>query len=126
VVARTSPARIEAPAPPSEVSDDEVRALLDRYVRAWHAQDVAELRRIGQVADDRQAQALARYFQAVHGLEVEVNVLDMGAGGDRRTVRFTRRDRFRDPTGRQVSTESPPIEKTIVRTPDGIRFAPRS
>jgi hypothetical protein len=108
------------------VSDAEVRALLERYARAWHAQDVTELRRIGQVADDRQAEALTRYFEAVRDLQVEVHVLEMGEGGDRRTVRFTRRDRFRDPRGQQISKESPPIEKTIVRTPEGVKFAPRS
>jgi general secretion pathway protein A len=136
-LARTTPS--PAPEPPSEapppaapvaapagVSDAEIRALLERYARAWHAQDVTELRRIGQIADDRQAEALARYFQDVRDLEVEVHVLEMGAGGDRRTVRFTRRDRFRDPRGHQVSQESPPIEKTIMRTPDGLKFAPRS
>jgi hypothetical protein len=108
------------------VTDLDVRAFLDRYVEAWRAQDLAELRRIGQVVDDRQASALGRYFEGVRDLHVEVHVLDVRGSGAERTVRFTRRDRFRDPTGREVSQESPPIEKTIVRTPDGLRFAPRS
>jgi hypothetical protein len=108
------------------VSDAEVRAFLDRYVRSWRTRDVTELRRIGQVADERQAQALAKYFESVGDLDVEVNVLEISGSGDRRTVRFTRRDRFRDPAGREISKESPPIEKTIVRTPDGLKFAPRS
>jgi general secretion pathway protein A len=119
VVARSVPSA-------RSVSDADVRAFLDRYVRSWRTRDVAELRRIGQVTDDRQAQALDKYFDTVEELEVEVRVLEMSGSGDRRTVRFTRRDRFRDPAGREVSKESPPIEKTIVRTPDGLKFAPRS
>jgi hypothetical protein len=43
-------------------------------------------------------------------------VLDIRSEGDRATVRFTRRDRFRDPAGRLVTQESPPIEKRVVRT----------
>jgi len=53
-------------------------------------------------------------------------VIDIRADGDRATVRFTRRDTFRDPTGREVAKESPPIEKNIVTTPQGLRFAPSS
>jgi hypothetical protein len=108
------------------VSDADVRALLDRYARAWHAQDLTELRRIGQIVDERQAEALAKYFEGIRDLVVEVQVLEMIDGGDRRTVRFTRRDRFRDPGGHEVFKQSPPIEKTIMRTPDGLNFAPRS
>jgi len=52
-------------------------------------------------------------------------VLDIQNDGDRSTVRFTRRDRFRDPTGRMITQESPPIEKHVVRAPDGLRFEPR-
>ena len=113
-------------APMPGVSDADVRALLDRYVRAWDARDVTELRRIGQIADDEQARAFVRYFDGVRDLAVKVQVLEMSGSGDRRTVRFTRRDRFRDPAGHEVSKESPPIEKTIVRTPEGLKFAPRS
>jgi hypothetical protein len=123
--------RVEPPpparaAPASGVTDAEVRALLDRYERAWRTGNTAELRRIGQIADDRQARALAKYLETVRDLDVEVRVLELGASGERRTVRFIRRDRFRDPLGREVTKESPPIEKTIERTPAGLRFAPRS
>jgi hypothetical protein len=115
-----------APVPPSGLTDAEVRAFIDRYARAWHAGDVGELRRIGQVSDDAQAKALGKYFESVRDFDVQVRIIEMQGSGDRRTVRFTRRDTFRDPTGREVSKESPPIEKTIVRTPQGLRFAPRS
>jgi hypothetical protein len=106
-------------------ADDEVRRLLDRYVAAWRNHDVGELRRIGQVTTDSQAADLERYFAKVEDLDVEVHVLDIQNDGDRSVVRFTRRDRFRDPTGRMVTQESPPIEKRIVRSPDGLRFEAR-
>jgi hypothetical protein len=126
-----------APAPPPQAAvasrgttapagaDDEVRRLLDRYAAAWRNHDVGELRRIGQITSDSQAADLERYFAKVEDLDVEVHVLDIQNDGDRSTVRFTRRDRFRDPTGRMVSQESPPIEKHVVRAPDGLRFEPR-
>lgn len=103
-------------------SHDAVRGLLDRYAAAWRGHDVDTLRAIGQVTNDGQAAALRQYFASVGDLEVEVRVLDIRSDGDRATVRFTRLDRFRDPTGRQVSKESPPIEKSVVMTPQGLRF----
>jgi hypothetical protein len=104
--------------------EDEVRRLLDRYAAAWRNHDVDELRRIGQVTSDSQAADLERYFAKVEDLDVEVHVIDIQRDGDRATVRFTRRDRFRDPTGRLVTEESPPIEKHVVRAADGLRFEP--
>jgi hypothetical protein len=97
-----------------------------RYEQAWRTRNAAELRRIGHVETDAQEQALVKYFESANDLEVAVHVLELHAEGGRGIVRFTRRDHFRDPAGREVSKESPPIEKTIVRTPDGVRFAPRS
>jgi hypothetical protein len=107
-------------------SSDAVRSLLDRYAAAWRGHDVDTLRAIGQVTSDGQANALRQYFANVGDLEVEVHVLDIRTDGDRATVRFTRRDRFRDPAGRQIAKESPPIEKHVVTTPQGLRFAPAS
>jgi len=104
--------------------EEEVRRLLDRYAAAWRNHDLAELRRIGQVTSESQAADLGRYFAKVEDLDVEVNVIDIRPEGDRATVRFTRRDRFRDPAGRLVTQESPPIEKRVVRSPDGLRFEP--
>jgi hypothetical protein len=119
------PAR-PAPAAPAGVTRSDVEALMGRYAQAFSRQDVAELRRIGQVTDDRQADAMGRYFATVSDLQVTVRVLAVETHGDTATVRFQRRDRFRDPTGRVVDKESPPIEKTLRRTPDGLRFLPRS
>ena len=117
-----------APPPPAQsgVTEDDVRALMFRYEQAWRTRNAAELRRIGHVDTDAQEQALVKYFESTNDLEVAVHVLDLRAEGGRGIVRFTRRDHFRDPAGREVSKESPPIEKTIVRTPEGVRFAPRS
>jgi hypothetical protein len=115
-----------APAHPSGPSHDAVRGLLDRYAAAWRRHDVDTLRAIGQVTNDGQANALRQYFASVRDLEVEVRVLDIRSDGNRATVRFTRRDTFRDPTGREIAKESPPIEKDVVTTPQGLRFAPAS
>ena len=120
-------ARVSAPASRSSgPSQDAVRGLLDRYAAAWRGHDVDTLRAIGQVTNDGQANALRQYFANVGSLQVEVRVLDIRSDGDRATVRFTRRDTFRDPTGREVAKESPPIEKVVVTTPQGLRFAPAS
>jgi hypothetical protein len=100
-----------------------VEALLHRYAAAWQRHDVEELRRIGQISSEEQAAGLRDYFAKVGDIEVEVELLDVKPRGDRRAIRFIRRDRFRDPTGRPVSKETPPIEKEVERTPDGLRFA---
>jgi hypothetical protein len=124
-VERIAAVRTPPPNPPGP-SHDAVRVLLDRYAAAWRGHDVDTLRAIGQVTNDGQASALRAYFANVGDLEVEVRVLDIRSNGDRATVRFTRRDRFRDPAGREIAKESPPIEKNIVTTPQGLRFAPSS
>ena len=67
---------------------------------------------------------LRDYFGRVADLEVEVEMLEVTTEGDRHTVRFTRRDRFRDPGGSLVSKETPPIEKDVVQSGAGLRFAP--
>jgi len=79
---------------------------------------------LGQVANDRAADGLRRYFSQVEDFDVEVDLLGLRSEGARTIVRFVRRDRFRDPSGRMVLQESPPIEKEVVHTPDGLRFAP--
>jgi hypothetical protein len=111
------------PAAPQAVSAQDVEGLLQRYAAAWRRHDVDELRSIGQVNDDAQAAALRDYFARVQDLEVEVRIVETRGVGDRRVVRFTRLDRFRDPAGRVVAKETPPIEKDVVRVGSRLRFA---
>jgi len=101
-----------------------VRALLDRYAAAWRARDPEALRTIGQVSSPSQVESLRSYFRTVQDLDVDVTVLDIRTSGDEAFVRFIRRDTFKDPAGNLVTKESPPIEKRIVRTAGGLRFAP--
>ena len=82
------------------------------------------LRDLGQISSERAAQALRRYFADLEDFDVEVDLLGLRSEGGRTIVRFVRRDRFRDPSGRMVLEESPPIEKEVVQTPEGLRFAP--
>ena len=110
-----------APAPPGP-DEQGVRSFLERYAAAWRAHDVDTLRRLGQVTTDEQARTLREYFAKVQDLDVEVHLVEVRADGERTVVRFTRRDRFRDPLGRVISKESPPIERTLVTTPEGFRF----
>ena len=129
VVAAARAPTTTLPAAPSasagaEVTARDVDAFLKRYSDAWRRHDAAELRRLGQVSTDAQEAALRDYFERSPDLAVEVQVLDVFVSGDRRTVRFTRRDSFRDPSGRVVAKETPPLEKDVVRTPSGLRFAP--
>jgi hypothetical protein len=126
--ASAAPTRAPAAAPrvreaPRAALDGDVRRWLARYAAAWRAHDVEALRRMGQVATDGEAAALRRYFGAVRDLDVDLDLISLREQGERMVVRFTRRDRFRDPAGRLVLKESPPIEKEIVRTSDGLRFA---
>jgi hypothetical protein len=115
---------VETARPPEQLArDEEIRRWLDRYATAWRTHDVEMLRRMGQVTSEREAQALRAYFDRVSDLDVELNVISLRDDGDRTTVVFTRRDRFRDPAGRLVLKESPALEKEIIRTPDGLRFA---
>src|SRR5437870_57317 len=111
-------------APASPGPDEQgVRSFLDGYAAAWRAHDVDALRRLGQVTSDEQARTLREYFAKVQDLDVEVHLVEVRADGERTVVRFTRRDRFRDPLGRVISKESPPIERSLVSTPEGFRFA---
>ena len=111
-------------APASPGPDEQgVRSFLDGYAAAWRAHDVDALRRLGQVTSDEQARTLREYFAKVQDLDVEVHLVEVRADGERTVVRFTRRDRFRDPLGRVISKESPPIERSLVLTPEGFRFA---
>ena len=125
---RTLPPRVASvppsPAPPTpgaEISTSDIEVLLQRYAKAWRGHDVEELRRIGQVTSEVQAAALRDYFARVEDLDVEVQLLSVRPRGDHRTVRFTRRDRFRDPLGRLVTQETA-VEKDVARTANGLRF----
>ena len=53
------------------------------------------LLRLGQVANDRAANGLRRYFSQVEDFDVEVDLLGLRSEGGRTIVRFVRRDRFR-------------------------------
>jgi hypothetical protein len=116
------PAARAPPRPAPATGEEEVRRWLDRYAEAWRAHDVEALRRMGHVTTDGEVAALRRYFRGVRDLEVELNVLGVRTQGGRTLVRFTRRDRFRDPAGRLVMKESPTIEKQVVRSSAGLRF----
>jgi len=131
VVARAMPATTMPPpvVPPKRdvgIERGEVEAFLGRYARAYEARSVGELQRIGQITSPKQAEAMARYFEQIRDLRVDVEVLAIESRGDRATVRYRRRDRFRDPTGQVVDKETPPIEKEIRRTPSGLVFSPSS
>lgn len=101
----------------------EVRRWLQRWAAAWNAHDVEALRRMGQMSTAGDAEAVRRYLAQVTDLDVSVNVIGLRDEGERVVVRFVRRDRFRDPAGRLVEHESPPIEKVLLRTADGFRVA---
>lgn len=119
-----APRRAEVyPSSPSS-PQEEVRWLLERYAAAWRARDIQALRDLGQISSERAAQALRRYFADLEDFDVEIDLLGLRSEGGRTIVRFVRRDRFRNPSGQMVLQESPPIEKEVVQTPDGLRFAP--
>ncbi len=141
---RTLPPRVAsvppstATAPPAagaEISTSEIEVLLQRYAAAWRKHDVDELRRIGQITSEAQAAALRDYFARVDDLDVEVQLLEVRPRGDHRTVRFTRRDRFRDPLGRlrdrfrdplgRLVSQETPVQKDVARTASGLRFVPQ-
>lgn len=131
-VATAPPATLPVPAAPPPppptparadgTHPDEVKALLDRYSAAYRARDVDALRRLGQVTNDGQAQQMRDYFAKTPDLDVEVKILDVTHEGGKTRVRFTRRDRFKDPTGQEVSKETPPIEKDVVPSADGLKL----
>lgn len=117
-----SPPPTTTPPPAGGPSDAEVRAFLDRYAAAWGRGDVDELGRLGQVTNDKQADALRAYFARTGPIAVAIEQLVIERDGDRIVVRFHRRDRFRNPAGGQVDEQSPPLEKEIVEGPGGLRF----
>ena len=101
---------------------EDVQGLLERYAAALRTHDVNSLRAIGQVTSDEQARAMRDYFENVGELDVQFRLQGIRWNGDVATVTFTRLDRFHDPAGRLTTKESPPVEKTIQRTPQGLRF----
>jgi hypothetical protein len=124
----TAPPAVSQPPSPAtrvarERSIDDARRWLARYTAAWNARDVAALVRLGQVHTPREIEAMHEYFAAVRELDVEVDLIAIRETPDGATIRFTRRDRFRDPIGRLVLKETPPIEKHLVRTAHGLRVA---
>jgi hypothetical protein len=118
---RAAPPEQTARAEGARGTSADVRRWLQRWAAAWNAHDIEALRRMGQMATASDAEAVRRYLAQVTDLEVSVNVVEMHDEGERVVVTFVRRDRFRDPAGRLVEHESPPIEKTLVRTADGFR-----
>jgi hypothetical protein len=106
------------------ITENDVRALFERYKAAWRHHDIEALEAVGQIATQGQADALKSYFESVEDLEVDVTILTIAISGDEASVKFIRRDHFRDPGGSMVTKESPVIEKSIVRTPGGLRLAP--
>jgi hypothetical protein len=125
VTSTTAPPRVPTTlARPGAITENEVRALFERYKAAWRNHDINALESVGQVATQGQADALKSYFESVEDLEVDVTILSIVIGADEARVKFIRRDRFRDPGGSMVTKESPVIEKRIVRTPGGLRLAP--
>jgi hypothetical protein len=123
----TPPAERPAePAAQTSAADEQAKAFLDRYLAAWRGRDIDALRRLGQVTNDEQAESLRKYFASVQDLEIEVSLLGAQSEGGRTIIRFVRRDRFKNPLGRVVTKESPPIERALVTGPDGLRFAPGS
>jgi hypothetical protein len=55
-------------------------------------------------------------------LDVHAHLLSIREDGDRTVVRFTRRHRYRDALGRLVMRETPPMQTTVVKTAEGVRF----
>ena len=55
-------------------------------------------------------------------LDVHAHLLSIREEGDRTVVRFTRRQRYRDAFGRLVMRETPPLQTTVVKTAEGVRF----
>jgi hypothetical protein len=124
VVPTTSTTRVPTTiARAGTISENEVRALFERYKAAWRNHDIDALESVGQIATQGQADALKSYFASVEDLEVDVTILAITISGDEAHVRFIRRDHFRDPGGSMVTKESPVIEKRVVRTPGGLRLA---
>jgi len=119
-----SPPPAPSSAPAVAPGTEAVQAFLDRYVAAWQAHDVDALRRLGQVTTEDQVAVLRKYFASIKDLEVTVSLVDVRMDGDRTVIHFTKRDRFRDPVGRLVTKESPPLERALIAGPDGLRFAP--
>jgi hypothetical protein len=119
-----APPTTAPPSPSATLDEASVRTFMERWAAAWSAHDIAELRRLGQVTSDAQARALESYFARTPELQVQVEIRDVTIEGDRATVRFRRRDRFRDPAGQLVTQTSPTLEKEVVRGPHGLRLAP--
>jgi hypothetical protein len=122
LLASLPPTPEPAPPPTARVTRDDVEALLRRYADAWAAGDVEALRHIGQVTTDTQARSLREHFARTPRVEVEIELLEATPDGDAVTVRFRRRDRFRDPIGRVIAKETPAIEKRVERRGGEVRF----
>jgi hypothetical protein len=63
---------------------------------------VAELRRLGQVTDDDEAEALRDYFDTVRDLDVEVNLVAVRSVGEGRSSASRAAIASATPAGRRV------------------------
>ncbi len=115
--------RVEAPPAPPALAEQEVRAWVEEYARAWSRKDVGALRRMGQVRTAADADRLERYFGTIEALHVEVRVLALRVEGERAAVELERIDTVTDPTGHRQELRLPPLRKQIERTPEGLQFA---
>jgi hypothetical protein len=77
-----------------------IRRLLDRYAVEAESE---------QPADDQE-------------LDVHAHLLSIREQGQRTVVRFTRRHHYRDALGRLVMRETAPLQTTVVKTAEGVRF----
>jgi len=104
------------------IDEAEIRAWLDEYAHAWSRRDVAALARMGQIRSDGDAERLARYFDNVQELHVDVRLRSLRVEGDRAAVEFERIDTVTDPTGRRQQLRLPLQHKEIARVAGALRF----
>jgi hypothetical protein len=96
-----SPPAEPEPPPPPENSEPLIRAVVDRYATAIQSENLTALQAVYPGMPEREAETWRAFFQAVTDLQVETEVLELSAAGERATVRVrqvllfrsTRRDR---------------------------------
>jgi hypothetical protein len=97
----------------------EIEGLFAEYAEAWGRLDLERLRGLGMRVDPDEETVLRRRGN----LDVETRIVGVTPRDEGWIVRFTRVERFRNWAGRSVSQETPTLQRQIVRTTSGLRFA---
>ncbi len=112
------PAAAARPEPPRPSAADEIRAALDRYVRAFEAKDLPQLQKLRPGLSGEDLKALRQTFDLTREYRLSLKIDSLDVTGDQAVVVGQRQDRAVAKDGRPFNNDSR-FTVRLKRTPDG-------